>query len=236
MPVVSIGLGSLINPGRKQRKTRRVNMARRRRTIRIANPRRRRRASVRRRRNVASRRYVARKRNPFFARRRRRVNPRRYLRRRRRNPGLETLTSGTTGKVLGVILGATVTSQLSKFIPPQFSTGIIGYLSKGLVAYLQGYAAGKVTKNPSFGTEMAAGGYAYVALHILNDFLPTFSPYIPIGVKGMGTLAPSSFYVPQTLGNRFNTFELPPAVSGALIPATGNNNAGMGNVRGRRMR
>lgn len=173
--------------------------------------------------------YSARRRNPrkgtrkvmFFARRR---NPfARRIRRRRRNPSLASLTSGKTGAIVGVLGGATVTSQLARLLPPQWNSGLVGYLSNLVVAYAQGYLVGRMLGNKEFGESMALGGYTYVALRVINDIVPaTFATILPIGLRGI--TAPMSWYTPQALGSKFNTYQLPPAIAGAV------GGAGVGRV------
>jgi hypothetical protein len=155
--------------------------------------------------------------------RRRRSNPgrRRYY---RRNPGM---LSGTAGRVVGVVGGVAATKLLMGFVPAQFSTGIIGYLVAGGVAYAQGMAVGKVSKNTQLGNDFMIGGFAYVVSKILNDFFPTFGAYG--GISGMGLIGGSSFYTPQVnLPGSMGSFVVPSAVMGAF-PAPAN--AGVGRLR-----
>lgn len=201
---------------------------------------RRRKAAMRsshRRRNPGTRR-----RNTSVARvhhRRRRRNPTsvvtrtRYIRRNsgrrrhsRRNPGIMSGSSGL-GKAVGVIAGALVTSVASGFLPSAVATGIPSYIAIGLIAMLQGKAAGKILKNPSLGNDMTTGGYVYLALRIAKDYLPSLN--LGVGISGLGLIGGSSFYVPQvnqpgSMGN----FQVPAAVMGAIPVSGGMKGLGTG--------
>ncbi len=236
------------NPGRKRRYKRRrkvtvnkgVTMARTRRRRRaVSNPRRRRVYHRRRRRAVAvnprRRRRRARRNvsyvkrikrgrymysNPGRRRRRARVHHRRHY---RRNPGIMT---GTMGRVAGMLGGFGATALLTGFVPAGLSTGIMGYISTGVVAVLQGKAVGKIMKSSALGNDFLVGGMAYLAVKVIKDM---FGYSIP-GFSGMGLIGGSSFYVPQVNRNgSMGSFLLPSAVGGAIasIPTK----AGMGVMR-----
>jgi hypothetical protein len=64
------------------------------------------------------------------------------------------------------------------------STGVPKYIAGAVVAFLQGKLIGKLLKNPSFGRDLQVGGYTYVALQILNDYVPS----LPLGLSGMGLI------------------------------------------------
>ena len=196
---------------------------------------RRRKASHRR---VVARRVHRRRRNPVYVRRvkrgsylyasgtskqrGRRRNPsmRRHL--RRRNPGFAT---GTVGKIVGIIGGATVTKLACGFLPTTFQTGILGYLATAVVAFGQGQLVGKLTKNSILGTDMQIGGYTFLAIKLLNDFFPSVGSMV--GLSGMGILSPSSFYVPQVpVGGSMTQFITP-----AGIPVGAPASAGVGRLR-----
>jgi hypothetical protein len=237
-----------MNPGRKRRKrvSRRrrnrskrviivnkgVTMARSRKRRRVArrvvHHRRRRANRARRRRNVSYvgriRRGVYKYRNP--RRRRRHHNVRRYH--RRRNPGM---LSGLGGQILGVVGGATLTKIASGFLPASLQTGVLGYLSIGAVAVLQGKLVGKVTKSPALGKDMMVGGLVYLTIKILNDFIPSIGG--SLGLSGMGLLAPSSFYVPQVPAGTMGSFVTPAGVTNAMPMVTAQGTAGMGRMRAR---
>ncbi len=188
---------------------------RRRKTTRVS----RRRVVRRRRRNYGTRAGRAwstykvgarrRKGNPG---RRRRVHNRSYHRRhlRRRNPGMLT---GTAGRVLGVIGGMAVTKLICGFLPAQLSGGVLGYISTGAVAVLQGRLVGKFSKSPALGNDMLIGGLAYLAAKVLNDFFPAIGTYT--GISGMGMIGSSSFYNPQVnLNGNMGRFVVPAATVG----------------------
>lgn len=208
---------------RRKRTTNRSHSTyRRRRRARAVNPVRRRR---RRTRNV---RYVKRMSRGVYKysnprrRRRSRVSNRRSYH-RRRNPGL---LSGGAGKIVGIIGGAAVTALLSKFIPGSLNNGFMGYVSKGIVAVLQGKLVGKMSGSRALGQDFMYGGLAYVALGVLSDM---FGLNLPgFGLRGMGLIAPSNFYVPQVNApGSMGSFIRPSAVPSAYVPPAG----GMGNVR-----
>lgn len=206
---------------RKRTSNRSHSTYRRRRRTRAVNPVRRRR---RRTRNV---RYVKRISRGLYKysnprrRRRSRVSSRRYS--RRRNSGL---LSGGAGKIVGIIGGAAVTALLSKFIPGSLSGGFMGYVSKGIVAVLQGKLVGKMSGSRALGQDFMYGGLAYVAIGVLSDM---FGLNLPgFGLRGMGLIAPSSFYVPQVNApGSMGSFVRPAAIGPAYVPSAG----GMGNVR-----
>lgn len=221
--------------GRK-RGTRTVARARRRRSTtshrrRASNP------GVRRRRR-AVRRHSAAVPNPH--RRRRSVSHRRrrnsgYMvrHRRRRNPGLLP-SGGTLNKVVGIVSGATLTKIISDNLPFGLNMGFMGYIGTGIVAWLQGQAVGKMLRSPGLAQDMTIGGYTYLALKIVNDFLPGIAS--GLGLRGLAT---SSFWVPQVPRNgSLVGFQSPPMLSAAMAasaPATMRGLAGMRSVRARRL-
>lgn len=165
-------------------------------------------------------------------RRRRRANPgrRRYAvahRRRahRRNPGMLG-GGGTVGKVLGILGGAMVTKVATDMLPTSLGQGYLGYLSTAVVAMLQGKLIGKVTRNASLGQNMTIGGFTYLALKLVSDFMPSLS--LPFGLKGgMGILTPSSFYVPQV--------NMPGSMASFVTPAGIPVSSGMKGINSRRV-
>lgn len=180
------------NPGTKRRRN--YTMARRRRY-------------TRRRRTVMS--------NPM--RRRRRYNPSRrrrvvhHRRHRRSNPGFMS-GGGTVMKIAGVIGGAALTKIISDRIPV---SGFMSYVTTGIVATLQGKLVGKITKNAALGNNMMTGGFLYLALKVLGDYVPSLR--LPFGLNGMGMLGPSSFYTPQVpMNGSMGSFQLPPIVARAI--------------------
>ena len=179
------------------------------------------RRSSHRRRNpgvVQHRRWYAR-RNPGVVKHRRRSYARVVRRaRRRRNPGFTSGMGGNFGKAIGIIGGALVTKIASGMLPSSLTTGVLGYLSIGIIALLQGKAIGKILKNPSLGNDMATGGYVYLALKIAGDYFPSLG--LPFSLSGMGLIGGSSFYTPQVnQPGSMGQFILPAAVAGAIPPA-----------------
>ena len=154
---------------------------------------------------------------------RRRHNVMRRRHSYRRNPGF---LSGTGGRVMGVIGGIAVTKLLTGFLPTSLSSGILGYLATGVVAWLQGKGVGKVFKNDSLGQDFMVGGLAYLVAKALNDFMP--SGYTT-GISGMGLIGGNSFYTPQVnQSGNMGAFVLPSAITGAMAVPT---SAGMGRAR-----
>lgn len=204
----------------KRRRARKHNVVYRKRVKRgvySSNPgrRRRRRATTHRRRTAV------------VSYRRRRSNPsmRRY---RRRNPGVGSMLSGTTGSVVGVLGGVMVTKFLSGFLPAQFNTGIIGYAANAAVAVAQGKLIGKVAKNASLGHSMMVGGLAYVFARALSDFFPSIGGNV--GISGMGLIGGSQFYVPQVnQGGSMGSFV--PVGAPPMIAAPGAGAKGVGTLR-----
>jgi hypothetical protein len=210
------GYGSTVmNKGRKRMATRRRRRVSRRRK---ANPVARRRVRRYRRRNAGTRvgrswsTYKRKRRNPgvrHYRRRRHVIHNRRHA---RRNPGMLT---GTAGRVLGVVGGVAVTKLLCGFLPASLATGVLGYLSTGAIAVLQGKLVGKFSKSPSLGNDMLVGGLAYLAAKVLNDFFPSIGSYT--GISGMGLIGGSSFYNPQVnLNGQMGSFVVPAATMGAI--------------------
>lgn len=192
--------------------------------------------------------YSSRKRrkNPGARRRHRRHNPatrivyrtRRHnvARRRRggarRNPGM---FSGTFGKVFGVLGGAAATKVIVDRLPASLQGGVVGYLSTAAIALLQGKLIGKVFKSPALGSDMTIGGFTYLGIKLLNDFMPSLGlPFGLSGGRGMGLLTPSSFYVPQV--NQAGSMAQFIAPAGLPVPvATGMKGLGATSMSQRRM-
>lgn len=204
------------NPGRR----------RNRRMARAANRRRNRRRNWRdprtglanrRRRRVSNRRHRNRGRARVYNRRRSRMHN------RRRNPGF---MSGTTGTIVGILGGATVTKLITGMLPSTLMSGWAGMATTGVTAVVAGQVAGKVFRNPHFGKWMTIGGLLIVALEALNQFLPSLQlPFgLSTGTSGMGLISSSNYYVPQVnLPGSMASFVTPAGVTGALpmVPATG---------------
>jgi hypothetical protein len=244
------------NPGRRKRyKARKRNRSKKviivNKGERMATRHRRRVNRSKRRRNVVYRRRIKRgvyqySSNPGRRRRRRvaRRNPgvRHYRRHRRnvshrrhhrRNPGMLT---GTAGRVLGVVGGVAVTKLLSGFLPAPLNSGVLSYIGIGAIAVLQGKLVGKFAKNGALGNDMMVGGLAYLAAKVLNDFFPSIGSYTGIsGMRGMGLIGGSNFYVPQVnVNGSMGTFLVPGAVGGAIGASMANMSAakaGMGVMR-----
>jgi hypothetical protein len=206
----------IINKGAEMATRRRRRVSRRRKANPVA---RRRVRRYRRRRNYGTRvgrswsSYArkGRKRNPGVRHHRRRhvIRNRRHY---RRNPGMLT---GTAGRVLGVVGGVAVTKLLCGFLPASLATGVLGYLSTGAIAVLQGKLVGKFSKSPSLGNDMLVGGLAYLAAKVLNDFFPSIGSYT--GISGMGLIGGSSFYTPQVnLNGQMGNFVVPASTMGAI--------------------
>lgn len=177
---------------------------------------------------------------PVATRRRRRT--RRYgnpgiTRRRhyRRNPGMLSGGSGIFTQALGVIGGALVTkfgTDAVTSMSPTLATGIPSYIVTAIVATLQGKAIGKILKNPKLGNDMTIGGYVYLALRLMQDFLPAIgNPFSLSGIRGMGMIGPSSFYTPQVnTMNSMGNFVLPSMVGNAIaagMPVAANGMRGL---------
>jgi hypothetical protein len=207
-----------MNPGRKRRK--KNSMAKR-----------------RRRHNVAPRHYSRRRRH--YSARRRRHNPgvrtrtivkyrtraRRRSRGRRSNPISMGGYGADISSVMGVVAGATVNSFAMGTLAsmaPTFATGIPGYIASAVIAVLQGQLVGKMFKKPAFGKQMAIGGLTYTAIKVLNDFFPT----LPLGLHGLGAIAPSGgFFSPQVnKWGSMGTFQPP----GTLLQAVAMSGGGKG--------
>jgi hypothetical protein len=207
---------TVFNPGTRRGK-RTNNMARRRKRNSLFGRRRRRsnpvayrrRRRVRRSNPVARRVHRRRRYAPIARRRRSNPGVRRYRRMgRRRNPDF---LSGEAGVIVGVVGGATVTNLLMGTLQSTVSavsSGIPAYVAGAIVAFLQGKLVGKFTKNPALGKYMAAGGYTWVALTMLKDFLPSFpNPFS--NLSGMGLLTTSNNWGPlwSNVGNSMTRFQ-----------------------------
>jgi hypothetical protein len=204
------------NPARRRRRGGYTVARRRRRRVRrlsLAPIRRRRRSHRRRRHNPA----VSYRRRRYYPRRRRRLGRRVHHRRHyRRNPGM---LGSTAQSILGVMGGVALTKTLCTFVPAQFATGIIGYVSTGIIAVGQGKLIAKLFRSPVLGHNFMVGGLAYLVSKMLNDFLPALGGY-----GGIGLIGGSSFYNPQVnLNGSMGSFVVPGAVMGAIgamTPAT----------------
>jgi len=163
---------------------------------------------------------------------RRRRHAVRHYRGRRRNPGM---LAGTAGRVVGVLGGVAVTKLLFSFVPSTFATGVMSYLSIGVIAVAQGKLIGKVSKNSQLGDDFMVGGLAYLVAKVLNDFFPTVGTYTGIsGMRGIGLIGGSSFYTPQVNQNgSMGSFILPGSVQGAIAAGmpVAPANAGVGRLR-----
>lgn len=204
--IVSIGL----NPGRS------TSMAR---------PRKRRTTRRKPRRNPASR-VVTRYRYRSRPKRRNRGYRMTNRRRRRRNPN-GNIFSSTAQKVLGVLGGAAVTKLIVDRLPYNLNTGLPSYIATGVVAVVQGMVVGKFGRNKNLGDAMTLGGFTYLALRLLQDFVPSVATISPIGLRGgggMGVIAPSSFYNPQVPRNNAMTSFVRPAA----IPMASAGMSGLG--------
>jgi hypothetical protein len=198
------------NPGMaRTRNRRKKNYSRRRNRV----------MNRRRRMNPRRRTYNRRRRhNPStIIRYRNRRHHRRMHNRRRRNPDF---TSGTTGMVVGVIGGATVTQFVSNAVNSYFSSmtagsPYMGLAITGIVAAAQGHLAGKLMKNDSFGKNMMVGGFVYFTLQAINTFVPQLSGALGLSGyrRGVGLMTPSSFYQPQVnLPGSMGSFVLPASI------------------------
>jgi hypothetical protein len=216
--IIHIGLNPAqllgVNSGRRRRHK---TMARRRRNRRV----------VHHPRHYRRRRHIYHNLMRYHHRRRRHHNPRRrvvYLRHhrrhnRRRNP---QLMGFNVTRVFGVIGGAAATKLVTDRLPPSLNTGLVGYLTTGAVASLLGLGVRRFLRQRELGDAIALGGFTYLGLKLLNDFLPSVAAYSPFGLKGMGLIAPSSFPLPQALANpgQYSTsFNVPAAYRVALPPA-----------------
>jgi hypothetical protein len=152
-------------------------------------------------------------------RRRRNSGVKRYN--RRRNSGV--LSSGF-GQAFGIIGGGVVTSLITSRLPAGLNSGFAGYLSTAVVALVQGTLAGKVLKNQQLGKSMTIGGFVFLGLRLVQDFVPGLQ--LPFRI---GAIAPSSFYTPQVpMPNSMVSFQTPAAVAAAM-PMAGAP-GGMGRV------
>ena len=126
---------------------------------------------------------------------------------------------GTANKVLSIIGGATVTKLISDLLPAGLQTGVLGYLTIGAVAIGQGQIAGRmIFRSPSIGENMTAGGFVYLTIKILNDFIPSLGG--TLGLRGMGLIAPTQgFAVPlvNQMGS-MGTFIRPGFVPAPYVP------------------
>ena len=170
------------------------------------------------------RRYTRRKKNSSYHRRQRnpvsyRKHTRRVYHRRsnRRNPSKASVMSGV-GKFGGVLGGAALTHLVNGMLPATLTTGVIGYVTTALVATMQGKLVGSLLKKPALGKAMTTGGYFYLGLKVIADFFPSVGQYLPFGLKGMGILTPSNFYVPQVPVNGSMASFVAPAALPAAIP------------------
>lgn len=201
---------SFNNPGTKRKKgTTQMAKSRKRRYTRrkkhtMHNP-----TPIRRKRRTS---YHRRRRNP--------VSYRKHTRRvyhRRRNPSKASVMSGV-GKFGGVLGGAALTHLVNGMLPATLTTGVIGYVTTALVATMQGKLVGSLLKKPALGKAMTTGGYFYLGLKVIADFFPSVGQYLPFGLKGMGIITPSNFYVPQVPVNGSMANFIAPAALPAAIP------------------
>lgn len=139
--------------------------------------------------------------------------------------------TGTTGAIVGVLGGATITKVITGFLPSNLTTGVLGMATTAVSAVVVGQVAGKVFKNPQFGRWMMVGGMLIVALEVLNQFMPTLQlPFgLSTGTAGMGLISSSNYYVPQVnLPGSMASFVTPAGVTAAIpvVPAAGMHGIG----------
>ena len=138
--------------------------------------------------------------------------------------------SGSAGRVVGVIGGAAVTKLLTDTLASNVSmvaSGIPNYIAAAVVAFAQGKIVGKLFKNPTFGSDMSIGGYAYVALRILSDFVPGLPN--PFGLSGMGLITSSNAWGPPwvPVGSSMTKFVRPGGVPAPVVVAASSATGGM---------
>ena len=217
--ILTISLPKISNPGNKKKgNTQMVRRKKYHRRKKVSNPV----AKVTRRNRRYTRRHVAR-RNPVYRKHTRRV----YHRRHRRNPSRASVMGGF-GKFGGMLGGAAVTHVVTGMLPVTLTSGFIGYVTTALVAVLQGKVIGGVLRKPALGKAMTNGGFFYLGLKVLADFFPSVGQYIPFGLKGMGIIGPSSFYVPQVNQPGSMATFIPPAGLPLAVPVA----AGMKGIAG----
>lgn len=231
--IITLSLPKFLSNPRRRRRTKRSvsNMARRRR--RTLNPRRRisrRRRSLavapvrrRRRRLLANprRRRYSRRRNPSVKVVYRRRTHRRHRRNAGRRSGSGALT-GRIGSIAGLLGGAAVTGFVSNMLPASLTSGFIGYITTGVVALTQGKVIGGVLRNRSLGNSMVTGGLVYLGIKVIGDMFPSIGAYLPFSLRGMGLIAPSSFFVPQVnQAGSMGQFIRPSGVPGMVAVSAG---------------
>lgn len=189
-----------------------------------------------RRRNTG-RRYNTRRRrarNPkVIVRYRNRRRRRNYGRRRNQGVGAGFL-AGDSGKVVGALGGAAVTSILTGFVPATWKTGFMGYLTTGVIAVIQGNLIGRAMKNKSLGNWMTVGGLLIVGLQLMQNFFPGLN--LGLTTTGMGLITSSNFFVPQVNNpGSMASFVQPAAIPQVVsVPATGMNGLGAQPITGLR--
>jgi hypothetical protein len=187
----------------------------------------------RRRRNVGEIITLANPGGAMKRRRRRRHNPRRRhrrvlvrnrvvvrYRRRRRNPFGFNLTEKTK-QVLGILAGATATKLISERLPYGLNSGLLGYVSAGVVAAALGYGTEKFAKDRDLGEAASIGGFVYVVLRVLQDFFPSLASVSSVGLRGVGAIMPSQgFFIPTVPQPGSMTQFVPPGIVTANAPNT----------------
>ena len=196
-----------------------------------------RRRTVRRRR-AATHRPRSRRRNYGTARRnygyrrRRRNTSRRRNTGRRRNPSMPA----SVGIIGGALLTSTVSGFATRFFP-QAGVGPVKWVTTGLTAILVGQGVGKITRNRSLGNQITQGGMVLLALQVMGDLAPGLVGSLPIGLsggRGVGQIAPSSFYSPQVpVPGSMTRFVTPAATQAAVAryAPVGNGVSGIGRGR-----
>ena len=170
----------------------------------------------------------------------RRRGRRHHARGRRRNPSFGGM-GGDISTVAGIITGAAVTRLATGMVPPQWNTGIAGYVITAVVAVMQGQLVGKLLKKPAFGKYMTWGGLTYLGLKVINDMVPSLSGYLPFGLSGLGVISPSAgFFSPQvnkfgSMGSYITPGTITQAIAAAGVPkASGMHGIGDTSMSSRR--
>ena len=118
--------------------------------------------------------------------------------------------------------GAALTKLAVDRLPYGLNQGPVGYLSTGVVASIMGFAVAKFGKSKVLGEMVALGGFSYLVLRILEDFIPSLAAISPFGLRGgMGVIGPSSFYQPQVpRPGSMHSFQTPAATMAATAASS----------------
>ena len=123
--------------------------------------------------------------NPVMGRRRRRSVRRNRVHRRYRRNAVGGRVGGLLVSGVYVVGGAVGTRMLTQAVLGSKNTGVIGYGGNAVSALVLGWGVKKFLRNPHAGNMVMIGGFAALALRLIQDYTPLGS-FVQAQLSGMG--------------------------------------------------